>query len=111
MPDAIPRYRPPVDSTVVEIRTGGREAVVDLGGEIDGFLRSVGARIAVVSVGRVNEYGHPSDETLQRLAGGGATVYRTDRDGDVTIETDGSAIELHTAEGRRQSLQVEGPRR
>lgn len=75
------------------------------------FLRSVGARIAVVSVGRVNEYGHPADETLQRLAAGGAAVYRTDRDGDVTIETDGSAIELRTAEGRRQSFQPEGPRR
>ena len=50
MPDAIPRYRPPVDSTVVEIRTGGREAVVDLGGEIDGFLRSVGAREGLLNV-------------------------------------------------------------
>lgn len=75
------------------------------------FLRSVGARIAVVSVGRVNEYGHPSDETLQRLAAAGASVYRTDRDGDVSLETDGSAIQLHTAEGRRQSLPLEGSRR
>ena len=30
-----------MDSTVVEIRTGDREAVVDLGGEIVDFLRSV----------------------------------------------------------------------
>lgn len=75
------------------------------------FLRSVGARIAVVSVGRVNEYGHPSDETLQRLAAGGASVYRTDRDGDVTIETDGSSIQLRTAEGRRESFPAEGQRR
>ena len=75
------------------------------------FLRAVGARIAVVSAGRVNEYGHPSDETLQRLAAGGAAVYRTDRDGDVTIETDGSSIELRTAEGRRERFQLDGPRR
>ena len=39
-----------VDSTVVEIRTGGREAVVDLGGDIDGFLRSVGAREGLLNV-------------------------------------------------------------
>ena len=35
---------------MVEIRTGGREAVVDLGGEIDGFLRSVGARDGLLNV-------------------------------------------------------------
>ena len=39
-----------VDSSVVEIRTGGREAVVDLGGEIDGFLRSVGAHEGLLNV-------------------------------------------------------------
>ena len=66
------------------------------------FVRSVAPRIAVVSVGRTNEYGHPSDETLQRLAADGASVYRTDRDGDVTIETDGSAIQLHARQGRRE---------
>ena len=39
-----------MDSTVVEIRTGGREAVVDLGGEIGGFLGSVGAREGLLNV-------------------------------------------------------------
>jgi secondary thiamine-phosphate synthase enzyme len=39
-----------VDSTVVEIRTGRREAVVDLGGDIDGFLRSAGAREGLLNV-------------------------------------------------------------
>jgi len=34
----------------VEIRTGGREAVVDLGSEIDGFLRSVGAGDGLLNV-------------------------------------------------------------
>jgi secondary thiamine-phosphate synthase enzyme len=32
-----------VESEIVRIRTGGSERVVDLGSEIDGFLRSVGA--------------------------------------------------------------------
>jgi len=39
-----------VDSTMVEIRTGSREAVVDLGGEIDRFLGSVGAREGLLNV-------------------------------------------------------------
>ena len=39
-----------MDSVVVEIRTGSREAVVDLGGEIDGFLRSRDAREGLLNV-------------------------------------------------------------
>jgi secondary thiamine-phosphate synthase enzyme len=39
-----------VDSTVVEVRTGSREAIVDLGGEIDRFLRSVDAREGLLNV-------------------------------------------------------------
>jgi secondary thiamine-phosphate synthase enzyme len=39
-----------VESSVVKIRTGSREAVVDLGDEIDGFLRSVGAREGLLNV-------------------------------------------------------------
>jgi secondary thiamine-phosphate synthase enzyme len=39
-----------VDTTVVEIRTGSREAVVDLGGQIDRFLGSVGAREGLLNV-------------------------------------------------------------
>ena len=35
---------------MVEIRTGSREAVVDLGGEIDRFLGSVGAREGLLNV-------------------------------------------------------------
>ena len=39
-----------MDSTVVTIRTGGREAVVDLGGEIERFLGSVDAREGLLNV-------------------------------------------------------------
>ena len=39
-----------MDTTVVQIRTGSREAVVDLGGEIERFLRSAGAREGLLNV-------------------------------------------------------------
>ncbi len=39
-----------MDTTVVEIRTGSRETVVDLGDEIGRFLRSVGAREGLLNV-------------------------------------------------------------
>lgn len=39
---------------------------------------------AVISVGH-NSYGHPADETLERLAAAGCDIYRTDWSGTVTI--------------------------
>ncbi len=49
------------------------------------FLESVGARIAVVSVGQPNDYGHPVPEVLETLRDGGSTVLRTDLLGDVIV--------------------------
>lgn len=49
------------------------------------LLRVLNPRVAVVSVGAKNTYGHPSDDTLQRLGERGAVVERTDRNGTVMI--------------------------
>jgi competence protein ComEC len=49
------------------------------------FLLSLGARLAVVSVGEDNDYGHPAASTLAPLAATGARVLRTDLDGDVVV--------------------------
>jgi beta-lactamase superfamily II metal-dependent hydrolase len=68
------------------------------------FLRAVGARIAVVSVGAANRYRHPAAATLDRLARAGATVYRTDMDGDVTVESDGAAARVRTTRGRQEAV-------
>jgi beta-lactamase superfamily II metal-dependent hydrolase len=68
------------------------------------FLQAVGARIAVVSVGAGNRYRHPASATLARLARTGATIYRTDMDGDVTIESDGSSVRVRTARGRQEAV-------
>jgi hypothetical protein len=49
--------------------------------------------VAVVSCGRDNAYGHPAPTTIAALAAEpGLDVFRTDRDGRVTIETDGTRI-------------------
>ncbi|MES1166095.1 MAG: ComEC/Rec2 family competence protein [Verrucomicrobiota bacterium] len=61
------------------------------------FLRAVRPRVAVISAGAGNEYGHPAPLTLARLGRLGVSVYRTDLDGDVTVETDGAAIRVRTA--------------
>ena len=48
------------------------------------LLAALSPEIGVVSAGR-NNYGHPSDEALRRLAKAGAAVYRTDRQGNIHI--------------------------
>jgi competence protein ComEC len=62
------------------------------------FLRSLGSRLAVISVGVGNDYGHPSAQTIAGLAATGQRVLRTDRDGAVAVvEHDGalSAVTTH----------------
>ena len=53
------------------------------------FLRAVSPTIAAISVGAKNRYGHPTKETLARLASAGTKVLRTDTDGTVIFESDG----------------------
>ncbi|MER5882287.1 ComEC/Rec2 family competence protein [Streptomyces sp. NPDC001941] len=49
------------------------------------LLRRVRPRLALVSAGRDNPYGHPSPRTLGALEAGGAVVLRTDRDGTIAV--------------------------
>ncbi len=49
------------------------------------FLSAVSPTYAVLSVGSDNAYGHPGEATLRRLAAVGATVFRTDRHGDIVF--------------------------
>jgi competence protein ComEC len=53
------------------------------------FLRKVKPKIAIISVGKSNKYGHPSSIVLARLNRLGVKVYRTDKSGDVKIISDG----------------------
>jgi competence protein ComEC len=54
------------------------------------FLAAVRPEQAVISVGP-NSYGHPAAGTLQRLAAAGATVWRTDQNGTITISDDSAS--------------------
>lgn len=117
------------DSVVLLIRAGAFEAVLagDLGvraesllagrvGRIDllkvGHHGSAGAsgvpwlselrpKAAVVSVG-ANRYGHPAPAALARLAAAGVEVWRTDRDGTVSVSVAESSMTLR---GRRTTRQ------
>ncbi|HBU27882.1 TPA: MBL fold metallo-hydrolase [Candidatus Uhrbacteria bacterium] len=49
------------------------------------FLEVIQPEIALISAGKDNVYHHPHPSALQRLLNSGATVYRTDQDGTITI--------------------------
>jgi competence protein ComEC len=46
---------------------------------------AVRPRVSAISVGKDNPFGHPSSDVVERLQAGGAKVYRTDRDGAITV--------------------------
>ncbi len=64
------------------------------------FLEAVKPSIAVISVGTGNRYGHPGDDTLGRLQATGATIYRTDLMGQVTLLSDKEHITVETGQAR-----------
>jgi competence protein ComEC len=58
------------------------------------FLDKVQPKFAVISVGAKNKFGHPSQGTINRLEKMNAQVFRTDKDGDVKILSDGEKVEI-----------------
>lgn len=60
------------------------------------FLQAVSPKIAVISCGLYNDFGHPHASAMTRLSAAGATVYRTDKQGTVTVTTDGKTLSVST---------------
>ncbi len=60
------------------------------------FLQALSPEIGVVQVGADNSYGHPTEEALSRVREVGAEIYRTDRQGEITVTTDGISYRVKT---------------
>jgi competence protein ComEC len=100
----------------VEARLRGRVGHVDLlkaghhgarAATGDAWLAELTPRAVVISVGRRNRYGHPSPPVLARVAAVGAELWRTDRDGTVSVRTDGHHVAFW-GKGRRQEYDIQG---
>jgi competence protein ComEC len=61
------------------------------------FLGAVAPRQAIISVGDRNRFGHPSEATLATLERAAVRVWRTDRDGAITVDTDGESLVVSAA--------------
>lgn len=63
----------------------------------DSFLKKVSPKHAIISVGKGNSYGHPSDDILAKLDSLGASVYRTDEVGTIVVTSDGNSLSFNKA--------------
>jgi len=79
----------PVRAQVLQVGHHGAEAATS-----PVWLSAVRPQVAIISCGRRNEYRHPSLDVIRRLAVAGARVYRTDKDGAVSVTTDGETIRV-----------------
>ena len=76
-----------LEATVLKVAHHGSRS--STGAEL---VRAVGPRLAAISVGARNPYGHPDAGVIGRLVAAGAQVLRTDRDGALIFETDGTTL-------------------
>jgi competence protein ComEC len=59
------------------------------------FINAVSPRVALISCGRRNLFGHPHPETLMTLQHRRIAVYRTDRNGSIDLFVDGDHVFVH----------------
>jgi competence protein ComEC len=64
------------------------------------FLGAVRPRLALISVGAHNSYGHPGAEVLEALRAAGVQTLRTDLSGTIVARTDGRRLEVEARSSR-----------
>jgi competence protein ComEC len=86
----------PIDPGPIDVLKVAHHGSDDAG--LGPLLDRTRPRMAVISVGADNSYGHPTAATLATLASHGVRTMRTDRDGTVTIDVRAGSIALHSAD-------------
>ena len=60
------------------------------------FIQAVNPETSIISCGKDNQYGHPHQETLTLLQNLGINIYRTDLNGTILVETNGTDYQVST---------------
>lgn len=60
------------------------------------FLEKVSPTYAIISVGKDNSYNHPNDTIIRRLNDKNIKIYRTDKQGTIIAESNGTIINFKT---------------
>lgn len=68
------------------------------------FLDKVNPKYAVISVGKGNSYGHPTQETMSRLKDKNIPVFRTDENGTVVATSNGTAVSFNVNPGSYKGI-------
>ena len=76
-----------IDADVLKVGHHGSDTSTS-----DAYLSAITPNVAVISCGVNNSYGHPHQLTLSKLLNIGASVYRTDTDGTVSVSANGDDI-------------------
>jgi competence protein ComEC len=79
----------PIQPGAVDLLKVAHHGSADAG--LAGLLSRASPRLAVISVGAGNPYGHPAPDTLATLGEAGVPVMRTDVAGEIAIEVRGDA--------------------
>ena len=59
------------------------------------FLNMIKPKVALISCGLDNSYGHPHEEVLERLENIGSKIYRTDRNGAITVVVNNGEVTVN----------------
>ena len=61
---------------------------------IKSILEKISPEIALIGVGENNKFGHPSESTLNNLKEINCRVYRTDKNGEIIIRSNGTKFKI-----------------
>ncbi|WP_078381108.1 MBL fold metallo-hydrolase [Sutcliffiella halmapala] len=76
-----------LESTILKVAHHGSNS-----SSTTAFLKDVKPKIAVISAGKENDFGHPHQPVLNRLIESGADIYNTAEAGDIVFSTDGNLL-------------------
>ena len=86
----------PIDPGPIDVLKVAHHGSDDSG--LGALLDRADPKLAVISVGADNPYGHPTPGTLATLAAHGVRTLRTDLDGDVVLEIHRHSVEVETGD-------------